>query len=86
MTPVGAVRSIVIVRTCWPVLFAASTATARIAFGPSNTGVDQVAENGALLSVPNWTHDPVAQAALAFEHSKKSTFVTSPSGVDAVTV
>ena len=77
MTLVGAVRSIVIVRMCWPVLFAASTATARIAFGPSNAGLAQVASYGAVLSVPNCTQEPVAQAVLASVHSKKSMCVTS---------
>ena len=78
-------RSIVIVRTSCPVLFAKSTATARIAFGPSNAGVDQVAEYGTVVSAPNCSHEPVAQSMLASEHSKKSTSVTSASGVDAVT-
>ena len=85
MTPLGAVRSIVIVRTSSPLLLAMSYATARIAFGPSNAGVDQRAEYGEALSVPNGIHEPVEHAALAFEHSKKSTRVTSPSGVEALT-
>ena len=52
-----------------PVLVAASTATARIDFRPSKAGVDQVAAYGALESVPNCSQAPVAQFALAFEHS-----------------
>jgi hypothetical protein len=53
VTLLGAVRSIVIVRMCWPLFDAASKATARMAFGPSKAGVDHVAWYGAVLSVPN---------------------------------
>ena len=45
-----------------------------------------MASYGAVLSVPNCTQEPVAQAVLASVHSKKSTCVTSESGVEAVTV
>jgi hypothetical protein len=38
------------------------------------------------LSVSNCVHVPLEQPTLAFEHSEKSTCVTSASGVEAVTV
>ncbi len=68
MTPVGGVRSIVIVRTSVPVLSAPSTATARRARVPSVPGVAQLPANGAVLSVSNWFHVPLEQPTLAFEH------------------
>ena len=69
VTLLGAVRSIVIVRTCEPVLPASSLATARIAFGPSSAGVVQLPLYGAVASVANRFHVPVEHAVLAFEHS-----------------
>ena len=58
----------VIVRTSSPVFSAASTATARMARLPSVPGVDQLPVYGALLSLSNCVHEPVAQPTLAFEH------------------
>ena len=67
--PVGAVRSIVIVRTWPPVLPAWSVATARIAFVPSEPGVVHSAPYGAVVSVPSEFQVPVEQATLESEHS-----------------
>jgi len=59
----------VIVRTFSLVFRAASTATARMARVPSEPGVDQLPEYGAVLSLSNCVHEPVAQPTLLFEHS-----------------
>ena len=59
----------VTVRTSSPVLRAASTATARMARVPSEPGVDQPPEYGAVPSVSNCVQEPVEQPTLEFEHS-----------------
>ena len=81
----GTVRSMVTLTTSAPVLAAASVATARSARLPSASS-GQEASYGAVASVPRETHEPAPQFALASEQRKNSTFVTSPSGVVAVTV
>ena len=67
-----------------PVLPEPSVATARSALLPSEPGTVQMAAYGEELSVEMRFHEPLEQAALAFEHSKKPTETTSVSGVVAV--
>jgi hypothetical protein len=69
VTPLGGVRSIVIVRMSDPVFRAASTATARMARVPSAPGVAQLPVYGALESESNWFQVPLPQPTLEFEHS-----------------
>jgi hypothetical protein len=71
--------------TAPPVLPARSVATARSATLPSSPTF-QEASYGAVVSVPSETQEPLAQSALASEQRKSSTPVTSPFGVDALTV
>jgi hypothetical protein len=80
--PVGAVRSTVTSTTAWPVLSAASVATAFSVQVPS-AGTATAAVHGApsasvATRLPPSPHPAVTQ-------TKKSTFVTSVSGVDATT-
>src|SRR4051812_16379341 len=66
--------------TSAPVLLEPSVATAGSALLPSEPGTVQLAVKGEVASVEMRFHEPVEQAALAFEHSKKPTEATSVSG------